>query len=88
MTEADAKNRLQQAGYTNVYTWFDSPDENYGNHTHPNERSFIIIEGSMTIGMDDEVQEYSADDQFTIPAHHEHSSTVGPEGCTYVTGER
>ena len=88
MTEAEAKDILKRERYTNIYTWFDSPEETYPTHTHPQERSFIILEGSMSIEMNGEKIDHQPGDRFTIPAMDEHASSVGPDGCTYVTGER
>ena len=88
MTEADAKAIFRKEGYHNVYTWFDSPEEEYPTHAHPTQRSHFVIQGQMTVTMNNETRTYHPGERLDIDANVEHLSVVGPEGCTYVVGER
>jgi quercetin dioxygenase-like cupin family protein len=87
MTEDEAKVVLKREGYNNIYTWFDSPDEEYPMHAHPNVRKHIVVQGDMTVEINNEKKDYQAGDEFTVEANTSHAAVMGPEGCTYVVGE-
>ena len=88
MQEAEAKKILTDQGFKKIYTWFDSPDETYAPHAHPTERNHIVLEGLMTVTMNDETTSCGPGDAVLIPARTVHSALIGPEGCAYVVGER
>ncbi len=88
MTEAEARSTLEREGYKKIYSWFDSPDTEYVAHAHPNETSHIVIQGQMTIGIQGRDQAYGSGERVTVPANTEHVAAMGPDGCTYVMGER
>jgi len=88
MTEDEAKATLKKEGYTHIFTWFDSPEEYYTPHTHPEDRDHIIIQGEATIDMNGESHVYRVGDRFLLPANVSHAATIGPEGSTYVFGKK
>ena len=51
-------------------------------HKHENEQLGIVIRGSMTMRVGDEVLELRAGDTYNIPSNVEHGAAAGAEGCT------
>lgn len=88
MTEADGRKLLAQDGFSKINSWFESPDLEYEEHTHPNDSAYVVLEGMMTVGSEGKMRVYHAGDQFVILANVPHSTIFGPEGCSYLIGER
>lgn len=88
MTEAEAKQQLVAEGYTNVSAWLDSPDFSYPAHTHKDTTAHIIVAGRMYVTMQGIEHDLQPGDRIDIPAGMIHIATMGPDGCTYVTGEQ
>lgn len=88
MTEAEAKQQLETAGYRNVSVWLDSPDFSYPEHAHKETTAHIIVTGQMYLSMDGVVHELQPSNRIDIPAGMPHVATMGPDGCTYVSGEK
>lgn len=88
MTEAEAKNQLVAEGYLNVSAWLDSPDFSYPEHAHSTATAHIIVAGQMTLTMDGVDHDLQPGDRIEVPISLPHVATMGPAGCTYVTGEK
>ncbi|MFM0002035.1 cupin domain-containing protein [Paraburkholderia dipogonis] len=57
-------------------------------HEHPFEAKALILEGEMSIRMDDEVRAYRVGDVFNLPANKPHAERFGPNGVTYLVGRK
>jgi quercetin dioxygenase-like cupin family protein len=57
-------------------------------HEHPFEAKALILEGEMSIRMDDEVRAYRVGDVFHLPANKPHAERFGPNGVTYLVGRK
>lgn len=88
VTAQEAEAQLRQEGCDEVYTWYDSPDFAYAPHAHPTATAHIIIEGQMTITMDGQNLTLTPGQRIDVPANMEHTAVMGPDGCTYVVGEK
>lgn len=88
MTEDEAKTQLESEGYSNVSAWLDSPDFSYPAHVHTLTTAHIIIEGEMVLTMEGVEHTLHPGDRFEVPAGMSHVATMGPDGCTYVSGEK
>ncbi len=88
MTEDEAKTQLESEGYGNVSAWLDSPDFSYPEHTHATTTAHIIIAGDMVLTMDGVEHILRPGDRIEVPAEMPHIATMGPDGCTYVSGEK
>ena len=82
------KHRLIDEGFSNVFTVIDGPDGVYGKHSHPRFTIHVILEGEMSVTMDDKITVYKAGDHFELPPSTDHSAQMGPAGCTYLVGEK
>ncbi len=88
MTEAEGRELFRREGFTKINSWFESPETEYGEHTHSHDSTYLVIEGSMTVGSDSKMQVYHPGDRFSIEANKPHTTTFGPEGCLYLIGEK
>lgn len=53
-------------------------------HWHDNEQILVMVEGSVTLRIDDEVFDATPGDLVFFPAGSRHGAIgVGPEGCVY-----
>lgn len=80
--------QLEGEGYTNVSAWLDSPDFSYSEHTHQFATAHIIISGFMTLMMNGVEHQLRPGDRVDVPVGTLHTAVMGPDGCTYVTGEK
>jgi quercetin dioxygenase-like cupin family protein len=53
-------------------------------HAHVNEQIGLLLNGSVTFTIGDEVRELEPGAVWVIPAHVPHSVSVGPEGASIV----
>lgn len=84
----EIKHRLTSEGYVNVYDWYDSPEFEYHEHSHPSETIVYVLQGSMDVGLPDGHALLAPGSSQIIPANVEHTTLVGAEGCQYVLGEK
>lgn len=80
--------QLRTDGFTDIRTQRDSPDIHYPPHTHPIVTAHVILEGSMELMLDGKQHALQPGDCLDVPANAVHEARIGPEGCTYVIGER
>lgn len=80
--------QLQAEGFVNTYVWQDGPHAFYPDHSHPTLTAHIVLEGEMTLTMDDRTITYRVGERIDVPAHTVHSARMGPTGCRYLVGER
>ena len=57
-------------------------------HEHPFEAKALILDGELSIRVDDEERAYRIGDVFHLPAHKPHSERYGPNGVTYLVGRK
>ena len=53
-------------------------------HAHENEQLGIVLAGSMSFRVGDEVQELGPGDTWTIPSNTQHEATAGPDGAVVI----
>lgn len=87
MTEDEAKQVLEGDGYSNISVWLDSPDFSYPEHSHTHATAHVIVTGDMTLTMNGTASHLLSGDRIDIPANTIHIATMGPDGCTYVSGD-
>lgn len=87
MDISQAKEKLKQLGYTNIYLWEDPPGTHYHWHTHPEDEVRLVLEGEITIGTEDKVYHLKPGDLLEVPAGTRHwAKTEG--GVKYLCGTR
>ena len=53
-------------------------------HAHENEQLGIVLQGTMSFRVGDEVQELGPGGTWTIPANTPHEATAGPDGAVVI----
>jgi quercetin dioxygenase-like cupin family protein len=53
-------------------------------HAHENEQLGILLKGSMSFRVGDEVRELGPGGTWTIPSNTPHEATAGPEGAVVI----
>ncbi len=56
----ELKRQLQVEGFTKTLVWEDGPAVFYADHTHPVETAYVILEGEMTLTVEDRTRAYRA----------------------------
>ncbi|ADO45554.1 Cupin 2 conserved barrel domain protein [Hydrogenobacter thermophilus TK-6] len=82
-----AKKRLEELGYENIYLWEDAPGTYYGWHTHAEDEVRMVLEGSITIGTEEKVYHLKPGDILEVPAGTRHWAKT-EEGVKYLCGTR
>lgn len=83
------KEKLTKEGYTNVFVWEDAPNTHHPFHHHHQDTTHIILEGSLSIEIEGiKSVLYTKGDRFDVEAGESHYAVAGPEGCTYIIGQR
>jgi mannose-6-phosphate isomerase-like protein (cupin superfamily) len=62
--------------------------DEYEKHEHPETKLLAILDGSMTIYVDNQEYVCEKSDLIVIPGRTTHSATVGPEGCVFYWAEK
>ncbi len=88
MTKDEAETQLRREGFDPIYTIQDEPNFVYDEHTHSMMTTHLILAGSMRVTMEGQQREYRAGERVDVPAGIAHDAAIGPEGCTYVVGEK
>lgn len=88
MDEEQAKKQLENEGFKNVCVHSDGPNAHYPDHAHPVLTTHVILEGEMTLTQQGNTVTYKKGDRVDVPASTVHSARIGPEGCTYLVGEK
>lgn len=80
--------RLEAEGYE-VYSWSDPPGATYPPHTHANDQSHWILQGSLALTVGGEEYVLGPGDRDWLPAGTSHAArVVGDEAVVYLIGER
>ena len=57
-------------------------------HTHPGPETNYILEGELTLRVDNKDTQYLPGDVFHLRANETHSERYGPEGVCYLVGRK
>lgn len=53
-------------------------------HQHPNEQIGVVLHGTLTFKIGDEMRELRVGDTYEIPGNLPHEATAGPEGAVVI----
>jgi len=85
--EPELRTRLAADGF-DVYRWCDEPGAFYAPHSHERDERLWLLEGEMTFEVAGRSYRLGPGDRFELPAGTRHAATAGPQGATYLIGER
>ncbi len=78
---------LEDEGFE-VHEWRDPADRVYGEHHHDCDESLWLLRGSMVFRVKGRDYALGPGDRLQLPAHLVHGATAGPDGATYLIGQR
>lgn len=81
-------NQLKEEGFSHIYTHEDSPNAYYPNHAHLTLTAHIIVEGEIALTSEGKTKTYKKGERVDVPKNTVHSAKIGPNGCTYIIGEK
>lgn len=85
--ERDLQSRLVDEGF-DVMTWSDPPGRFYAPHRHAHHESLWCLRGRIVFHVDGRDHPLEPGDRLMLPRDTVHAATVGPEGATYLIGEK
>jgi quercetin dioxygenase-like cupin family protein len=85
--ETALRRQLEDEGFE-VHAWRDPADRIYGEHHHDCDESLWIVRGSMVFRVDGRDYPLGPGDRLQLPANVAHRATAGPDGATYLSGQR
>ena len=85
--EGALRRRLEAEGFE-VHAWRDPADRIYGEHRHAEDESLWIVRGSMLFQVDGVDYALGPGDRLELPAGVVHRAQAGPDGATYLIGQR
>jgi quercetin dioxygenase-like cupin family protein len=88
LAEAPIIKHYQGQGFSRVVIRDDEPNFSYPIHFHNYTLALQVIEGSLTIVMNNTPTTVEAGDHVMIPANAMHSVVIGPAGCRYIHAEK
>jgi quercetin dioxygenase-like cupin family protein len=71
-----------------VAVWHDRCSARYAPHSHPCDESLWVLHGSIVLQVEGERHPLGPGDRLMLPKGTRHSAEVGPEGATYLIGQR
>jgi quercetin dioxygenase-like cupin family protein len=86
-TEVELRTRLTNEGFA-VMRWSDPPHQHYTPHHHDHDESLYGVRGTITFHIDGRDHPLGPGDRLMLPRGTVHAATAGPDGATYLIGER
>jgi quercetin dioxygenase-like cupin family protein len=86
-TEAELRRRLADDGFS-VMRWSDAPHHHYTPHHHDHDESLCGVRGVITFHIAGVDHHVGPGDRLMLPRGTLHAATAGPDGATYLIGER
>jgi len=86
-TESTLRGLLERDGFS-VFCWTDNPGAHYAPHSHDHDESIWVVSGEITFGAGDRQLRLRPGDRLMLPRGTVHTADAGPDGATYLIGER
>ncbi len=85
--EDELRRRLRADGF-DVMTWSDAPGRPYAPHSHDHDESLWCVRGAITFRIDGADYALGPGDRLMLPRGTTHAAEAGPNGATYLIGEK
>jgi quercetin dioxygenase-like cupin family protein len=85
--EATLHARLARDGF-DAFAWTDPPRATYTAHHHDHDECLWVVTGEITFGTAEGAFGLRAGDRLMLPAGTVHTAEAGPDGATYLIGQR
>lgn len=83
-----ALRRHLEAEGLEVFTWRDPADRTYEAHSHPCDESLWVVRGQIAFCVGGRDFVLGPGDRLELPGGTVHSAHAGPDGATYLIGQR
>ncbi len=88
MDQAQFRAALEEDGFGEIVTVTRETAGSLDRHRHPFDARALILEGDITLEINDTRRCYGAGDVFLLPANTEHREFYGPQGVKYLVGRK
>lgn len=85
--ESELRRRLTSDGF-DATPWSDPPHRTYAPHSHDHDESLWCVRGLITFHIDGSDYRLGPGDRLMLPRGTVHAATAGPDGATYLIGEK
>jgi quercetin dioxygenase-like cupin family protein len=86
-SEETLAERLAADGFSS-FCWSDAPNAHYDEHEHERDESIWLLAGTLRFGADGRDLALAPGDRLMLPAGTRHTADAGPDGATYLIGQR
>jgi quercetin dioxygenase-like cupin family protein len=86
-SEETLAERLAADGFSS-FCWSDAPNAHYDEHEHDRDESIWLLAGTLRFGADGRDLALAPGDRLMLPAGTRHTADAGPDGATYLIGQR
>ncbi|KAG4443516.1 hypothetical protein IFR05_000989 [Cadophora sp. M221] len=90
-SQQESEQEVRSWGFSQVFTWTDSPNYHYSPHSHQNLTTHLILKGELIVLFPDDEEPvkkcFGVGERVDIEAGRRHEVWIGREGCVYVIGE-
>ncbi len=84
----NALRRSLEAEGFDVTLWRDPSDRAYAEHSHPHDESLWVVRGSIVLRVRGDDYPLGPGDRLMLPKDTPHTALAGPEGATYLIGQK
>ena len=88
MDETTLREKLQQDGYGDPAIKEMAPNHTEDTHTHDFGASILVLDGEISVTMEDGVVTCRAGDTFALDANMPHAEQIGDEGVRFLVGRK
>lgn len=88
MTEQEWRQILTAEGYQDLQICENGPHTKFPEHTHEQPTVHVILHGSFTLFNEQGAHIFKEGDRLEIPAGTTHRVVCGPDGCTFLVGQK
>lgn len=85
--EKTLRARLARDGFS-AFAWTDAPFAHYAEHAHDHDECIWLVAGAITFGAAGRELALAPGDRLMLPAGTRHTADAGPDGATYLIGQR
>lgn len=86
-TEDALAQRLAADGFSS-FCWSDAPHAHYDEHEHDRDESIWLVAGTIRFTAHGRELALAPGDRLMLPAGTRHTADAGPDGATYLIGQR
>jgi quercetin dioxygenase-like cupin family protein len=85
--ETSLRQKLEGEGFE-VVVWRDRSNWAYEPHRHEHDESLWVVRGSLLLQIEGQDYALGPGDRLMLPAETLHTARVGPDGATYLIGQK